>query len=124
MPIPFQVASEILNTFLGEQISENGINSVGTEFDSYSDLLAKILIDTDFLQYNPVVKKALQERMPAVTRCILDSPKEALLHTIAAQKNELSLQLFDKQREYTVRTGELVALEREILALRKIIIEC
>ncbi|MEM8514818.1 HD superfamily phosphodiesterase [Massilia sp. MP_M2] len=121
MPTSVEKIQSAWNTFTGEHITNTEAALLGQEVGDYSELLAKILLETDFLEKYPRVKKVLQSKAPRVLRCLTDEPRAALKKTIKMQHQEIQIQLFEKQKLYTEQSKALVSLEEEIIGLRKIL---
>jgi len=120
-PISAEKIQSAWNTFTDEHITNTEAVALGQEVGNYSELLAKIMLETDFLERYPKVKKILQSKAPRVLRCLTDEPPEALKKTVRMQQQEIQIQLFEKQKLYTEQCKALVSLEEEIISLRKIL---
>lgn len=121
MSLPTEKIQAAWNTFTGAHLTSTEANLLGQEVGDYSGLLAKILLETNFLEKYPEVKKVLQSKSPRVSRCLTDEPPAALTKTLLMQRQEIQIQLFEKQKQYTEQCGALVLLEQEIISLRKIL---
>lgn len=121
MSIPLETISVTWNTFTDEYLTPNEASVLSAEVGEYSDLLAKILLDTDFLERYPAVSKLLETKAPRVLRCLTNEDPAALAKTVRMQKQDIQTSLFKKQKDYTDRLSGLVELEQEIIYLKKLL---
>lgn len=121
MPIPSDTISVTWNTFTDEYLTPTEASLLSAEVGEYSELLAKILLDTDFLDRYPAVRKLLEMKAPRVVRCLTNEDPAVLAKTVKMQKQDLQTQLFEKQKGYTEKLSNLVELENEIIYLKKIL---
>lgn len=121
MSIPTEILQSAWETFTDEYLSQNELVALSAEVTDHTDLLAKILLETDFLEKYPEVERVLKGKAPRVMRCLTEESPAALNKTLKMQRQELQRQLFEKQQQYTKQLSSLVSLEHEIIYMRQVL---
>lgn len=116
--ISSDVVAQAFETFNDEKLVSAVVEDIRSACPSYGDLLAKILVDTNFLTRYPEVAKTIYSLPLPIKRDLLDAPGNAFSADKLLRRTEIGRNLFAAQLEYAAKAKDLTSVENRILALR------